>query len=109
VSDESKQNAIELSDACLSAQDLPTYSTLRARVAELTAAQPVAVPDGFVMVPTQATMDMQESMRDALVNQGWCCDSASEVDFADLWIIGIDEHLLQQEAMLAAAKPAGGG
>lgn len=67
---------------------------------------PAAAANSCVLVPTQATMDMQDTMRDALVDQGWCHDSASEVDFADIWTAGIEEYL-EQQAMLAAKAKGG--
>ena len=81
---------------------------LRARVSELEAAlaKREAVPDGMYLLPTQATADMQDTMRDALVDQGWCHDSASEVDFADIWYAGVNEYVTQQEDMLAASQQA---
>lgn len=67
-----------------------------------------AVADGFAPLPAEATDEMQDNMRQALIDQGWDSDSAGEVDFADIWHAGVYEYLEREADMLAARQKDGG-
>lgn len=68
-----------------------------------------AVADGLALLPAEATDEMQDNMRQALIDQGWDSDSAGEVDFADIWHAGVYEYLEREADMLAAQQQKEGG
>lgn len=87
--------------------DVGNFAMMIFNRGEATAAQ--AVADDVVLLPAEATEDMQDNMRQALIDQGWSADSAGEVDFTDIWHAGVYEYREREADLLAAQQQKAGG